>query len=213
MPLAISWSDIEADTVPLGIQIGEATLEAHEMRAALLGMRTSFQTWGAATLLWHLLDGGMGAATIHHHRFADESAEARAQADALVARLRDGESFYALLQETGSDAEPLLKQPSPFGLGAGPSARVAELEPGAWSGPVRSLDGWEILLLEERADGPRSRAGVLVRRMVLPVGSEADREASRVAWAKLPLRADSAVLRSLPRFFVRDRGTATSPTE
>lgn len=168
----------------------------------------TYSAWGPCSLAWHLLDGGMAPAALLHHRFAEESQAARAQADAAVARLNEGESFYAILQEVGEDEPPVMNQPSPFGLGAATAASIALLEPGAWAGPLRTLDGWEIVLLEDRADDVRSRSGVLVRRVVFPVADDAARNQARQDWATLPLAGDLALLRSLPRHFVRGRVAA-----
>lgn len=168
----------------------------------------TYSAWGPCSLAWHLLDGGMAPAALLHHRFAEESKDARAQADAAVARLNEGESFYAILQEIGEGEPPVMHQPSPFGLGATTAASIAPLEPGSWAGPLRTLDGWEIVLLEDRADDVRSRSGVLVRRVVFTVADDAARNQARQDWATLPLAGDLALLRSLPRSFIRGRVAA-----
>lgn len=207
-PLALSWENLESAKTGLDLQIGDSQIPGAELRTALHALHLSYDAWGACSLAWHLLDGGMAPASLLHDRFPEESAAALADAEAAVQRIRDGESFYSLLQEFGEPVTPVMKQPSPFGLGAAAAASVATLEPGAWDGPLRSLDGWEIVLLEERAEGFRSRGGVLIRRIVFPVADDAARNQARQDWATLPLAGDLALLRSLPRNFVRGRVAA-----
>jgi parvulin-like peptidyl-prolyl isomerase len=101
-----------------------------------------------------------------------------------------------------------MRQASPAALGASTSAAVAGLEPGAWVGPIQTIHGWEIVLLEARAEGPRSRSGVVVRTIIFPVASESEQTQARADWATLPLAGDPALLRSLPRSFVRGRVAA-----
>lgn len=207
-PMSLSWEALETARSGLDLQVGDSQIPGSELRAGLHALQRSYGAWGACSLAWHLLDGGMASAALLHDRHAEESAEALEAAKAAAARIREGESFYALLQEIGEEAPAVMKQPSPFGLGASVAASVASLEPGAWDGPLRSLDGWEIVLLEERAEGLRSRGGVLVRRIVFPVADDAARNQARQDWATLPLAGDLALLRSLPRSFVRGRVAA-----
>jgi len=207
-PFALDWQALETAREGLDLQIGDSRIAGAELRAAMDQLHNTYTAWGPCSLAWHLLDGGMAPTALLHDRFASESESARAQAQAAVSRLHDGESFYAILQEVGEAAPAVMNQPSPFGLGAAAAASVALLEPGGWAGPLRTLDGWEIVLLEERAEGVRSRSGVLVRRVIFPVGDDAARNQARQDWATLPLAGDLALLRSLPRNFVRGRVAA-----
>ena len=207
-PLALDWQGLETAREGLDLQIGESSVAGAELRAAMNQLHNTYTAWGPCSLAWHLLDGGMAPAALLHDRFATESETARSQAEAAVGRLREGESFYAILQEVGEAEPAVMNQPSPFGLGAETAASVAMLEPGGWAGPLRTLDGWEVVLLEERAEGVRSRSGVLVRRLIYAVADDAARNQARQDWATLPLAGDLALLRSLPRNFVRGRVAA-----
>jgi parvulin-like peptidyl-prolyl cis-trans isomerase-like protein len=207
-PSALNWATLKAGSVPPELQIGDSRIDGESLRAALLDLHQAYDVWGPSTLAWHLLDGGLAATALLHDRFAEQSATARAEAEAAAQRLRDGEGFYAILQEAGGDPAPVMRQASPAALGASTSAAVAGLEPGAWAGPLRTIDGWEIVLLEARAEGPRSRSGVVVRSITYPIASESEQTQARADWATLPLAGDPALLRSLPRSLVRGRVAA-----
>lgn len=207
-PLALDWRALESAREGLDLSIGEVQISGAELRAAMHELHFTYSAWGPCSLAWHLLDGGMAPAALLHDRYPEQSQAAREQAAAAVARLNEGESFYAILQEVGEEAPAVMNQPSPFGIGAAAAASVSMLEPGAWAGPLQTLDGWEIVLLEERAEGVRSRSGVLVRRVIFPVADDAARNQARQDWATLPLAGDLALLRSLPRNFVRGRVAA-----
>lgn len=204
-PAALDWAGVQAGALAEGLRVGPAHVPAEALTEALIDLRATYSAWGAGTLAWYLLDGGMGAAALLHAAFPEASAAARAEAEALAGQLADGADFWALLQEHGAPEAPGADQPSPAALGGAVAAAVAPLEAGEWSGPVRTLDGWEIVLLDRRADGLRSRAAVVVRRIVVPVGDEEARNEARDGWARLPLDGDPALLRVLPRAFVRGR--------
>jgi len=208
MPLALNWASIEAGSEFGDLQIGTTRIDGESMRSALLDLHQAYDVWGPSTLAWHLLDGGFAATALLHDRFAEQSSQAKAKAEAAAQRLRDGESFYAILQEVGGDPAPVMRQASPAALGGAASAAVAGLESGDWAGPLRTIDGWEIVLLETRAEGPRSRSGVVVRSIAYPIASESEQTQARADWATLPLAGDPALLRSLPRSFVRGRVAA-----
>ena len=207
-PSALNWAAIKAGSSSPELQIGDSRIDGDSMRDALLGLHQAYDVWGPSTLAWHLLDGGFAATALLHDRFAEQSATAQAAAEAAAQRLTDGEGYYAILQEQGGDPAPVMRQASPAALGAATSAAVAGLEPGAWAGPLRTIDGWEIVLLEARAEGPRSRSGVVVRSITFPIASESEQTQARADWATLPLAGDPALLRSLPRSFVRGRVAA-----
>lgn len=204
-PSALTWAALETGGAAPALQIGPSLIDGETVRGALLDLRQAYDVWGPSTLAWHLFDGGFAATALVHDRFAEQSAAAQAQAEAAADRLRGGEGFYAILQEHGGDPAPVMRQASPAALGGAVSAAVAGLEPGAWAGPLRTIDGWEIVLLEVRAEGPRSRSGVVVRSITFPIASEAEQTQARADWATLPLAGDPALLRSLPRSFVRGR--------
>jgi hypothetical protein len=203
--LALNWASIETGSAPCELQVGSARIEGDSVRSTLLQLRQAYEVWGPGTLAWHLLDGGFAAAALLHDRFPEQSAQAKALADTAAQRIRDGESFYSILQEVGGDPSPVMRQASPAALGGATSAAVAGMEPGAWAGPLRTIDGWELVLLETRAEGPRSRSGVVVRSIAYPIASESEQTQARADWATLPLAGDPALLRSLPRSFVRGR--------
>jgi hypothetical protein len=207
-PYALNWEAIEAGAVACELQVGTSKIDGDRLRAALVDLHHAYYVWGPGTLAWHLLDGGFAASALLHDRFPEQSEQAKAEADAAAQRLLDGETYYAILQEVGGDPAPVMRQASPAALGGATSAAVARLEPGEWAGPLRTVDGWEIVLLEVRAEGPRSRSGVVVRSIVFPVASESEQTQARADWATLPLAGDPALLRSLPRSFVRGRVVA-----
>jgi len=171
----------------------------------------SFTAFGHDTLAWHLLDGGLGASALLHHNHAKESAKAKADADAAAKRILKGESFYAVYQDLGGNPNPAsISQPTPFGLGARVAALIATRVKGEWFGPVATIDGWKIVFLEERNEALRSRAGVRIRSILFPIATDDDRRKAREDWAKLELRANPAVLRTLPASFRKGR-TAPFP--
>ncbi|MAW62305.1 MAG: hypothetical protein CMJ94_15930 [Planctomycetes bacterium] len=202
---ALDWALVESEATPLHFEVGGHALPDGLLRRSLLQLRETYAAWGAGSLAWHLLDGGLAPSLLLHARFPERSEAAQAEAEAAAERIRQGENFFALLQEQGTEPPPIMKSPTPFALGARVSAEVAVLEPGAWFGPVPTLKGWEIVYVEARGEGVRSRAGVMLRRLVYPVGDEADQNAARQEWATLPLAGDSALMRVLPRSFVRGR--------
>ena len=193
-----------------GLWIGDAFLSGTELDRAVEELRHSFGQFGQDTLRWRLLDEGMGPAAILHSRFPEESRSARRQAERYAARLRDGENFDSLVQEqlALTPREPVPERPRPphpHGLGARVAAAAATLEPGEWTGPVRTLDGWELLFLVKRFDEVRSRSSVVVRQLVVPVGDDAARREAKEAWATLPLSGSETYLRALPVEFRRGR--------
>ena len=188
--------------------IGEAEIDVAELEILVESFSHSFDAFGHDTLAWHLLDGGLGASAILHHNFAQESADAKTKADAAANRISEGETFFAVYQDLGGDPNPAsISQPTPFGLGARVAALMATRVKGEWLGPVATMDGWEIVFLEERNEAIRSRAGIRVRSILFPIATDDDRRKAREDWAKLPLRATPAVLRALPASFRRGRTT------
>ncbi|RMH03831.1 MAG: hypothetical protein D6702_04615 [Planctomycetota bacterium] len=194
-----------------GIAVGDHWIPGPAIDRAVTEMKGSFPQWGRDSLAWAILDGGWGPAWILHDELAAASEAARREAEILAARLRAGEDFADLAAEhdlgrplggAGSGVGPFA--PTPFELGSGRvAAAVAALEPGEWAGPLRTIQGWELVQLLDRAAVPRNRAAVQVRRIVIPVGGEEDRRRAVEAWNTLPLAGSAERLERLP-FRFRD---------
>ena len=101
-------------------------------------------------------------------------------------------------------------QPAPFALGALVAAKVASFEEGDWAGPLASLNGWELVRLDQRGGITRSRAGVALQRIRFPVGKAKDRELAEELWNTLPLSGSANWLATLPSEFRRGRLAAES---
>jgi hypothetical protein len=193
-------------------RIGEAVISVADLEIAISQFRQAFNGFGHHTLSWFLLDGGIGPAALLHHRFAEQSAEVRLEAELIAQRLAQGEDFFSVYQEQGGDpAAPINQQPTPFSLGGRVAAQMATMEPGDWAGPLKTINGWEIVYLEERLDSLRSVAGVRVRTLLLEIGDASDRTQARDDWAKLPLSGNPMVIRSLPAAFRRGRVLQPTP--
>ena len=193
-----------------GLHIGDAHLPARELDQAVAGLRAAFAAYGDGTLRWFLLDDGLGPAVVLHHRLAEASATARREAEAAVERLRTGASYDGLLAERagvsgGQVFAEVALPPRTFELGGPVAAAVAPLEAGQWAGPIRTLDGWEIVRLRWRAAIPRERAGVLVDRLIFPIGTAADRTTAKDDWNRVPLSGAPHYLEDLPAEFRRGR--------
>ena len=166
-------------------------------------MKGSFPQWGHNSLAWHILDGGFGPACLLHQDLEAESAAALKEAERWAGRLREGASFADLARERVLDPDQGIIEgpfaPSPFELRSGRiAAAVGSLLPGQWTGPVKTIRGWELVWLQERGEGPRNRAGVSLIRLEFPVGSREDRERARKAWNTLPLGGSPERIRDLP---------------
>lgn len=190
--------------------VGGTSIPYRQIDQAEASLRRSFPLEGRATLIWHLLEGGLAAEALLHARLPAASAAARQEAERWAQRLRQGEDFdrvrAAWCAEHPEFTElSLLQKPGPFFLGASVAARVAAMEPPAWAGPLRSEKGWEIIRLAERTDAPRSLAQVRVDRMVFPVGTEEQRASARADWARLPLAGNPELLDALPLEFREGR--------
>lgn len=195
---------------PEGLRIGEVEIPYRQITALEESLRQSFSAEGRATMLWHLLDGGLAAEALLHSRLPEASSAALAAAEAYADRLRAGEEFTALLGEARlllpeQDAEPRMEHPGPAHLGSSVSARVAALEEGGWAGPLRTERGWELIRLAARERISRSLAQVAVDRILFPVGTAAERDRARADWAKLPLSGNPELLDALPLEFRRGR--------
>lgn len=205
-PLTLDWEGLADPSLRLDLQLGEqASVTDKTLRECLRELRPAFPAWGAATLAWHLLDGGLAEAALLHAALPELSKRAEQAAQAAAARLESGETFFSVLTDYPESEPPAMRQPSPFALGARVAARTASMAQGEWAGPLRTKQGWELIYLEERVPGTRSRTGVALRRIVFPVGEEMDRSQARAAWARLDLSGNDALLRALPRALVRDR--------
>lgn len=188
---------------PQGLRIGEVEIPYRQIEAAEQSLRRSFPAEGRATLIWHLLDGGLAAEALLHARLPEASRAARVEAEALAARIRAAPDPVAAFREERSRRaeaaeEPVFEKPGPAFLGGSAAARLARMEPGEWTGPLRTERGWELLLLVAREEIPRLLAQVLVERMIVWVGSAADRAQAQADWARLPLSGDPALLDAIP---------------
>lgn len=200
---------------PEGLHIGEVELSWKELDRATEELSRSFPQYTEPTLHFHLLMFGLGETALLHAQDPAESQEAFAAAKAAVERLEAGKPFLEELSErTSTPLEELvsdgLTQPNPASLGARAAAATAVLEPGQWRGPIRTLEGWEIVYLRERTEGTRHRANVDLYRLVYPIGSPERRLQAEKDWATLPLGGNLEVIRALPLEFRRGR-TPESP--
>ncbi len=203
-----------------GLRVGEVWIDGRDLDRQARSLAHSFPTYGLDTLRWNLLDHGLGAAVILHARHPEASRRAWLQAAAVAVRLRAGEDFSALKAEVEGAAattpeamaQELPKPPHPAGLGAAVAAAVARLEEGEWAGPLRTADGWELVLLERRFGPLRSRANVLLQRIRFPVGTPEDREQAARDWSILPLTGAPEYLDAVPAEVLRQRRGAGAPS-
>lgn len=186
--------------------MGGVRIDGRELDRQARALARAFPTYGLDTLRWHLLEHGLGAAALLHARHPEESRAAWRRAVAAASRLRAGADFAALRAEIEGAAarspEALADEmplpPHPAALGAAVAAAVAGLEEGQWAGPLRTARGWELVLLERRFGDLRSRANVLLRRIVFPVGTPEDREQAARDWSILPLSGAPEYLDAVP---------------
>ena len=195
---------------PQGLKVGEVLITAKSIQSAVDDLRITFSTTGEASARWLLLDGGMGPAAILHHRMKAESSAVRKKAAQAAERIRAGESFGEVALSLGQNPEVRMMQPAPFALGALVAAKVASFEEGDWAGPLASLDGWELVRLDQRGGTTRSRAGVALQRIRFSVGEAKDRELAKELWNTLPLSGSADWLATLPSEFRRGRLAAES---
>ncbi len=184
------------------LTLGGIPLPARELDEAVEDLRRTFSGYGTDTLRWDLLREGMLAATLLHARHAEESRAARETAQHQADLLRQGKPFPKDPPPPASgfrlEKAWAPMPPTPSALGARAAAVVSTMEPGEWRGPVKTLRGWEILYLEDRFEGERSRSGVVLQRLVFPVGPpEAARKAA-LEWKTLPLEVDPAYRGAIP---------------
>ncbi len=194
----------EAD--PPGLRVGPALVPAAEVAAARERLRAVYPELGDATLTWYLLDGDLGAAALLHHRFPEESASARRRAEAWVAELQAGRPWEELRAEWAAahpelDFEPIPNPIAPYLIGSEPASWAAVLEPGAWVGPLKTLQGWEVVRLLERLPGHGTAGVATLDRLVAPVGDQEARRDARADWSRLPLSGDPELLDALPLEF------------
>lgn len=195
---------------PQGLTVGEVIISAESIQSAVDDLRITFSSTGEASARWLLLDGGMGPAAILHHRLKAESDAVYQQAQKAAARIRTGTTFGEVAQSLGQNPKVRMVQPAPFALGALVAAKVASFEEGDWGGPFASLDGWELVRLDQRGGSTRSRAGVALQRIRFPVGEAKDRELAEELWNTLPLSGSADWLAVLPSEFRRSRLAAES---
>ncbi len=195
---------------PDQLLVGTCPISGKELDAAVHNLEQSFPQFGPDTLVWRLLDDGLGPAALLHAALPRQSVRAKALAQQWADRIHQGESIQDLAREIRNltpSADPAQdpRAPSPNSLGAATAAATAALQPGEWSGPYRSRLGWEVLALLHREEGPSSRAWVTLVRLTAPVGDADDLAAARRGWQELPLAGSPERLRSLPAWFRLDR--------
>jgi len=196
------------------LEVGEVQIPLADLENARQEMAVGFPQFGKSTITWAILDGGYGPAWILHSRNSQLSAAALEQALKWKARLEQGEDFLDLAREQ----QQLLKHedpmdypgpPRPDHLGGRVCALVASMKEGEWAGPVRTLDGWELVFLDRRFDDEspdlRTRAGVQVCRIRCEVGDQWARDLALRDWELLPLDGTSETLALLPASFRNGR--------
>lgn len=198
---------------PAGLVLGGTEIPYRQIEAAESSLRQSFPMEGRATLIWHLLDGGLAAEALLHARLPAASAAAHQEAEGWARRLRAGEDFGAvhadwMAAHPDQTAVAVDQKPGPAFLGASVAAAVAAMEPGEWRGPLRTEQGWEILHLASRLEAPRPLAQVRVDRLTFHVGTPAERAEAKADWARLPLGGNPELLDALPLEFRRQRTSA-----
>lgn len=197
---------------PEDLTIGPASLPYAAVEEAVEELAQAFPQFAPATLQGHLLEHGMGLATVLHHALPEESAAARAEAQAWADAVAAGEPFLDAFARWNEGRVPParndgLAQPNPATLGARVAAAVATMEPGDWRGPLRTAQGWELVHLAARSPGVRHRANVDLYRIVVLVGDEAARDQASRDWATLPLSGNRELILALPLEFRRGRTT------
>ncbi|MDP6849813.1 MAG: peptidylprolyl isomerase [Planctomycetota bacterium] len=195
---------------PVGIQVGETLIPEAALERASQEMAQTFNQFGKSTLIWEMLREGWGAAWILHSKLPRESALARLEALQMAQRLRAGSTFEELARdlaqmEPDEDPAEYARAPNPHNIGGRAAAAVAALEEGEWAGPLRTLDGWELVYLRRRFEGHRTRAGVQLIRMVYPVGSAVAQEQAKDMWNTLPLSGPPQLMKALPASFRHGR--------
>lgn len=187
------------------MELGDVIISSKIVEEAVGELRTAFPSTGNASARWLLLDGGLGPATILHHRLRAESDAAYSKAQQAASRIQAGQSFATVAANLGQNPAPRMLQPAPFAIGALIAAKVATLEDNEWAGPIASVYGWEIVWLENRGGTIRSRSGVFLRRIRFPVGSQEDRALAEKLWRTLPLSAPPEWLATFPPEFRKGR--------
>lgn len=195
---------------PDGLRVGDCEISYQAVIEADTELAVSFPMEGIGSRRWHLLEFGMGEAALLHHALPSASTAALEQAAAGAERLAtsaDVEATLSALREENGQPEfsPEPLQPYPSALGGRIAAAVAAREAGDWAGPLQTAQGWSLVYLKERMDGPRNRANVLVYVVDYPVGAADDRARAQEEWGKLPLSGNPELLDALPLEFRRGR--------
>ncbi|MHC4838664.1 MAG: hypothetical protein ACYTF3_10835, partial [Planctomycetota bacterium] len=86
---------------PEDLTIGPATLPYAAVEEAVEELAQAFPQFAPATLQGHLLEHGMGLATVLHHALPEESAAARAEAQGWADALTAGEPFLEAFARWG----------------------------------------------------------------------------------------------------------------
>lgn len=202
----------EAEQESASLWIGEVEIPASMLDAEVDALAQSFRVEGRQTLRRHLLMNGMGVAALLHHRLAEESKQARDQAQAVFAgfeKAEDFEAVYWMRRESSTEIVPPVAAgaATPHALGASVAAAVALLEPGEWSGPLKTDRGWELVLLRDRVGERRDLGLVELYRIEFPVGGDMDLRQAEEDWSTLPLTGPPELIRCLPPSFRHGRDT------
>lgn len=185
------------------LRVGTATIGHARLESVRAGLAALRPTWGHETLRWIALDRGLGPSAVRHASQGARSQRRRLQAATAAARLARGEEPRQVASASGGIYEPdaTLLEPWPPNLDSQVAAVVARLRPGAWSVPVATSRGWELLhLLEASGTGPY-RTRVRVERILFELGPGN----AGTAWTGQLLDGDPDLLEQLPTAFTRNR--------
>ncbi|MGB0954175.1 MAG: peptidyl-prolyl cis-trans isomerase [Planctomycetota bacterium] len=203
---------------PEPLLLGEVALPYEIVDQATKDLQVAYPNFGKETLQNHLLQFGLAQGALLHAALPAESEAAAAKAQAYADALEDGEPFL-LAFHRWCEAENMPKEadasakPHPSDLGAAAAAAVAVLEPGSWTGPLRTLYGWEILYLDHRdPDVPRNRAHVTLYRLQFPIGTAEDHQRVEQTWATLTFGGNPELIQALPPSMRQGR-VQQDPTE
>lgn len=195
---------LSACSKPEPLLLGSVELPYATVADAAEDLQQAYQGFGIETLRSHLIQFGLGQAALLHAAHPDASLAARKLAETYAEELRQGTPFEEVMRRwceaSGFPMElDTPAKPHPSDLGASVAAAVAVLEPGEWSGPLKTTYGWEVVFLVERkADVPRNRAQVILYRLLFAVGTPEDRQRIDQEWAAVSFGGNPELLRALP---------------
>jgi len=178
----IAYVAVDTETLPYGVDVTPEEIAAYaksfetDLRALYDERIEEFQTDGQLHLRHILFEIPEGATD-------EERAKARADAEAALARLAEGEPFEAIARELSEDPATRdrggdLGVVSPDEIASALAEAAASLEVGGHSGIVASDRGLHIVLLEERLPGG-TRAFEEVRDELAKEGARRQKAQSR----------------------------------